>query len=263
MNKKLLHKSSIVLYSTILVSTLVYYGYLGFRYYSLPIVDRYYDPMYNQLKPSGSIGHWLGIIGTTLIALAVIVYMARKRMKIFRGIGTMKYWLEFHIFLCTEGSILVLFHTTFKFGGIVSVAFWSMAMVWLSGFVGRYIYVQIPRTIDGRELSLKEIQDLRAALEAELMTKYKLELNQLETLKMSKIDKQLKASNISKDEIKKINLLVSKERHYAGRIKRLTTMRNLFKQWHVVHLPFSIVMLVITIIHIGVALYFGYTGFFK
>ncbi len=263
MNKKLLHKFSLALYLLIIILTLIYYGYLGFRYYSLPIVDRYYDPMYNELKPSGSIGHWLGIVGTAFILFAVVIYMARKRLKIFRGIGTMKYWLEFHIFLCTLGSVLVLFHTTFKFGGIVSVAFWSMAMVWLSGFVGRYIYVQIPRTIDGRELSLKEVQDLRASFEAELMTKYKLDINQLESLKISKIGKQLKAINISKDEIKKINQLINKERHFARRINRLNSMRNLFKKWHVIHLPFSIVMLVITIIHIGVALYFGYTGFFK
>ena len=263
MTKKQLHKASIALYFSILLLTLLYFGYLGFRYYNLPIVDRYYDPMYNQLKPSGPIGHWLGIVGTAFILLAVVIYMARKRMKTFRGIGTMKYWLEFHIFLCTWGAILVLFHTSFKFGGIVSVAFWSMAIVWLSGFVGRYIYVQIPRTIDGRELSLKEVQDFRETLVAELMTKYNFEMQGLETVKLSAIDKQLKANNVSDVEIKKINLLINKERRLGRRIKNLTAMRNVFKKWHVIHLPFSIIMLVITIIHIAVALYFGYTGFFK
>ena len=76
----------------------------------------------------------------------------------------LKYLLEFHIFLCTLGPIMVLFHTTFKFGGIVSVGFWSMVLVVLSGVIGRFIYTQIPRTIEGRELSLSEVKSSHATL---------------------------------------------------------------------------------------------------
>ena len=61
--------------------------------------------------------------------------------------------------MCTLGPILVLFHTAFKFGGIVSISFWSMVAVFLSGIIGRFIYIQIPRTIEGRELSLSEIKN--------------------------------------------------------------------------------------------------------
>ena len=76
-------------------------------------------------------------------------------------LGILKYWLEFHIFLCTLGPIMVLFHTAFKFGGLVAVSFWSMVAVFLSGIVGRFIYIQIPRSIEGRELSLSEVRDMK------------------------------------------------------------------------------------------------------
>ena len=68
----------------------------------------------------------------------------------------------FHIFLCTLGPILVLFHTSYKFGGLVVISFWSMVAVFLSGIIGRFIYIQIPRTIEGRELSLNEIREMKS-----------------------------------------------------------------------------------------------------
>jgi hypothetical protein len=75
-------------------------------------------------------------------------------------LGKLENWLEFHIFLCALGPIMVLFHTAYKFGGIVAVSFWSMVAVFLSGIIGRFIYLQIPRSIEGRELSLNDVKDL-------------------------------------------------------------------------------------------------------
>ena len=51
------------------------------------------------------------------------------------------------------GPVLVTLHTAFKFNGIVSIAYWSMVLVVLSGFVGRYLYVRVPKTLRGTELS--------------------------------------------------------------------------------------------------------------
>jgi len=59
----------------------------------------------------------------------------------------------------------VLYHTALKFGGIVAVSFWSMAAVVLSGVIGRFIYVRIPRTIQGNELSVKELEPGRRRID--------------------------------------------------------------------------------------------------
>jgi hypothetical protein len=133
---------------------------MGYAYYNLPIEQRFFHPDHMLLKPGGIWGHGLGIIGTILIILGIALYMMRKRVRWMARLGLLKYWLEFHIFLCTLGPILVLFHTSFKFGGLVAVSFWSMVAVFLSGVVGRYIYIQIPRTVEGRELTLDEIEEM-------------------------------------------------------------------------------------------------------
>jgi len=246
------------LYTIIIVCTFVVLSYFGRVFYQLPLEDRYYHPYYEWLKPSGLIGHGLGIAGTLLIVIGIFGYMARKRMRVLSDFGVLKYWLEFHIFLCTWGAIMVLFHTSFKFGGIISIGFWSMVIVWASGVIGRYIYLQIPRTIEGRELSLKELTDLKDDLDIELSNKYGVDFSKLKTDRYSIIKKQLLAENISQTDLLKIKRLIKKQLALSRRIKRLDRMKKLFNYWHVAHLPFALIMLVIMVVHVAVAVYFGY-----
>jgi hypothetical protein len=67
---------------------------------------------------------------------------------------------------------------------------------------------------------------------------------------------------ISKEKAKEVLLLFNNQISMKNRIDRLVTMQNLFKYWHVAHLPFALVMLVIMIIHVVVALTFGYKWIF-
>ena len=48
----------------------------------------------------------------------------------------------------------------------------------------------------------------------------------------------------------------------ASKIGRLEQMQKLFKYWHVVHMPFAIIMLIIVLIHVGVTIALGYKGIF-
>ena len=213
------HIIYLALLSVIVVITLILPLYSGFSFYNTSLEERPFHVDYQSLKPSGIIGHGLGIIGSLFMIIGVSTYMIRKRMRSLSRIGLLKYWLEFHIFLCTMGPIMVLYHTSFKFGGIVAVSFWSMVAVFLSGIVGRFIYIQIPRTIEGRELSLNEVRNLEG------------------------------------DHYKD-------QKSLERRIKRLARMQELFRYWHVAHLPFALVMLVIMIIHVGVTIAFGFKWIF-
>ena len=257
-----IHKLSLIFYSLIVLISVIVLTYIGFSYYNKPIEERFFDPNYELLKPSGLIGHGLGIIGSLLIVVGLFSYMIRKRFKMFTRWGVLKYWLEFHIFLCTLGSVFVLYHTTFKFGGIVSVGFWSMAIVWISGVVGRYIYIQIPHSIEGRELTLLEIQDYKKDLDLELMNKYHVDVSDIKTGNYSNKRLKLLSKNIASEDLKRIKQLIKSEKKIGKRIARLDRMRNLFKYWHVAHLPFALIMLIIMIIHIAVVMTFGYKWIF-
>lgn len=254
----------------------IYLIYTGYSYYDTPLEERFYHPRHDWFKPSGAYGHGLGIIGTLMILFGVSIYIARKRYNFMAKQLRLKYLLEFHIFLCTLGPILVLFHTAFKFGGIVSVAFWSMVAVVLSGVIGRFIYIQIPHSIEGRELSLNEVKEMKEDLtytlketfrsDGELMTMVvgitsnedrAVSKKNVKILKKALIDKQ-----VPKQERISIMNMVKEEISLTGKIARLQTMQRLFKYWHVAHLPFALIMLIIVVIHVGVTLAFGYKWIF-
>jgi len=257
-----IHRLTITLYSLIVIITIIGLTYIGFTYYNKPIEERFFDPNYALLKPSGLLGHGLGILGSLMIVVGLFSYMIRKRFKLFVRVGVLKYWLEFHIFLCTLGSILVVYHTTFKFGGIVSIGVWSMAIVWSSGVIGRYIYIQIPRSIEGRELTLREIQDVKTDLDLELMNKYHVDISEIKTNNYSTKKLKIISKNINSSDFKKIKQLIRSQKKLVRRIDRLDRMQSLFKYWHVAHLPFALILLIIMVIHIAVVLTFGYKWIF-
>ena len=130
----------------------------GGEYYSTPLQERPFSEFHDLYKPSGNVGHGLGVVGSTLIVLGVGAYSLRKRVNFLTNAGRLRTWLMVHIFLCTLGPAFVLFHTSFKFGGIVSIAFWSMTVVALSGIFGRYLYGRVPKTIQGRFRSVESVR---------------------------------------------------------------------------------------------------------
>ena len=277
----LLHKLYIWTMVFITIVTTIYLAYTGYSYYTLPLEERFYHPNYDWFKPAGVLGHGLGIAGTAMILFGVVIYIARKRYNFMSRFIRLKYLLEFHIFLCFLGSILVLFHTSFKFGGIVSIAFWSMVAVVISGIIGRYIYIQIPRSIEGREYSLKEVQKMRDELNIEihhygvqsepiqLLIEQARNLNSLSplhfgnsSLLLRKIKRELKTKNVDTTQIGQAMSAIKTEISLSQRIGRLQSMQRLFKYWHVAHLPFALIMLVIVLIHVIVTLALGYKWIF-
>jgi hypothetical protein len=286
--KKQYHQIYIGTLVLIVLITTVWVSISGYDYYQTQLSERFYHEGHNTFKASGLLGHGMGILGTLLILIGVFGYMARKRYRSLSRLGYLKHWLEFHIFLCTEGAILILFHTTFKFGGIVAISFWSMVAVVLSGVIGRFIYLQIPRSIEGRALSLQEAIQFREKstvlnmdeleISEEHLRAIKSELLELsvgnessqgyfqsyrEGLERKKqIKKILAQSKLKSGERKNLMRKIKQEIQLRRKIKRLESMQKLFKYWHVAHLPFALIMLVIAIIHVGITLLFGYKWIF-
>ena len=283
---KTAHRIYIIILSFIVLVAFITIAYKGFSYYRISFEDRFFHLDHSNLKPSGFIGHGLGIIGSILMILGVSLYMIRKRYRILGRMGLLKYWLEFHIFLCTLGPIMVLFHTSFKFGGIVAISFWSMVAVFLSGIVGRFIYLQIPRSIEGKELSLSEIREMKTDIGGILSNSlhldeesYKVIVDSIEKKvelfhknffvrsfrkyaddlsTMRRVKAVLKKNNLSKEQHQQVLILVKNDISLNRRIDRLVTMQNMFKYWHVAHLPFALIMLVIMVIHVIITIVFGY-----
>jgi hypothetical protein len=289
---KTLHKIYVGLFLFVGICVTILLAINGYQYYSTPLEERFFSPDHALLKPSGAWGHGFGIIGTLMMIVGVGVYMIRKRYRKLFNIGYLKHWLEFHIFLCSVGPVLVLYHTAFKFGGIVSVSFWSMVLVVLSGVVGRFIYLQIPRTIEGQEITVNELNSIKEKLAIRVRSVMSEDSSTLlEFERISSADRyksfrlitaigffirdyfdikkvirmlkmRIKLLGIGKLEKGELIKAAKSEIIIARRIALLRTSQKLFHWWHIFHLPFAITMFVIMVIHVAVTIIFGYKWIF-
>jgi hypothetical protein len=184
---------------------------------------------------------------------------------------------------------LVVYHTTFKIGGLVAVSFWSMTAVVLSGLVGRYFYVQIPKGIYGHELSVKELvaendslgetlkrqfgidKDLLKWIDAIALPKKNVaHMSLMEVLnfflindltrrsRLRAIYARLEQRGLRGHVLKRLQATAARRVILTRRIAFLEQFKQIFHYWHVIHLPFSIVMFLILLVHVGVSIAFGY-----
>ena len=105
-----------------------------------------------EIPPASELfGHGMGIVGFILMLSTETLYSLRKRSRSVRW-GKMSMWLQLHIFTGIVGPYMVLLHTSWKFNGLAGATTLLTVIIVFSGFIGRYIYTRIPRTIDGLEI---------------------------------------------------------------------------------------------------------------
>ncbi len=138
-------------------------GAYGFDYYRLPRELRPFSDKHELLRPSGRIGINLGILGTALFCI-IFLYAFRKLIPALGRIGTAKHWMDFHIICGVTAPIIIAFHASFKFNNIAGVAFWIMLAVAISGIAGRYLYAQIPQSLNAAKTSFQELESNEDAL---------------------------------------------------------------------------------------------------
>jgi len=266
----------------------ILFGLGGADYYRTPLNVRAYAPAHRLLRASGPFGQTFGLVGTVLM-LVPFAYMARKRIKGLKTTGTLKGWLEVHLFCGIVGPLLVTFHTTFKFNGIISAAYWSMVTVMLSGFVGRFLFVRIPRSIRGNELTRAELDRRAAELQDEIVRSVGDEslMNRIEAFeeqiapraetrlsffdlmfgeirlgrRLRAFDAALEQSGVPQTLREEITRLATERSLVLRRAAYLQRTKKLFELWHVFHLPLVYLLLVIAAAHIALALYMGYVPF--
>ena len=283
---------------TLLVSLFVFVGLvttvslviIGWQYYLTPLDLRPFKSDYIIMKPSGFYGHGLGILGTLMVLIGVTIYSTRKRLRSLRSIGKLSRWLEIHIFLCTLGPVLIVCHTTFKVGGIAAIAFWTMLSVFTSGIIGRFLYVLIPRNLNGTQLTMEEItsemQRLGTLLQgyavgillSTIIDKSFATLQpprtffqifstfiQLERIKIqtrTKIRAILSWSKISPVLAAQLRTTALSRAALLQKSLMLTQIERLFFYWHAIHLPFTIIMFITLAVHVTVVILLGYIWVF-
>ncbi|MEQ1729158.1 MAG: hypothetical protein ABL982_12340 [Vicinamibacterales bacterium] len=263
-------------------------GLGGREYYGTALAVRAYEPAHRLLRPSGPAGQSFGLVGTVLMVMP-FAYMARKRVSAMKGAGALKHWLQLHLFCGIAGPVLVTFHTSFKFNGLIAAAYWSMVTVMLSGFVGRYLFVRIPRSIRGNELTRAELDERAHDLHDQLALSVASDrlMQEVEAFEATVVpadaSRRSLAEQLTGDVLfgRRLRAFVSRleaegvspsvREEIAGvtreRVRLLRALfhlertKELFQLWHVFHLPLVYLLLVIAAAHIALALYMGYVPF--
>jgi hypothetical protein len=255
----------------------------GFDFYRTPVLERAHHDAYWRLKAGGTVGHTLGILGSSMMLL-MLLYSLRKRLPLLRRAGPLSRWLDLHIYLGVFGPLLVVLHSTFKVGGLVALSFWSMVLVAASGVVGRYLYLQIPRTRAGEELALAELERLDRELTERLRSRFGLDAAQLAgldeavatrprtglvagLLRIVVDDLRLRSvlrrfargcRHVPPAAFREFEQVVRQKATARRRILLWDRLHELFHYWHVFHKPFAVVMYLFLIVHVAVAIMTGY-----
>jgi len=98
-----------------------------------------------------------GLVGGIMM-LVILVYALRKRSRLLRRVGDIKYWYYFHFIFGVIGPVLIVLHTSFGIrsinGGVALIAMFSIVF---SGFIGRYIYTRASYGLRAVEQDLKVV----------------------------------------------------------------------------------------------------------
>lgn len=228
-------------------------------------------------------GHWLGIIGTLLMVMTEILYSLRKRTRLLNWGGPVRYWLSFHIFTGIVGPFMVLMHTGLQFRGLAGLTFVLTAVVAGSGFVGRYLYTALPRSLTGVVASRSQIEAEARQL-ATAVAQFQAQksqhaqqiisqLSQRHTKRNAfltvfgrsfyqwryrrKLDRALRRlDEIEESQRRQLSELLARQRELARQVEMLEAARRLLRYWHILHVPIGLTLFFSVIIHIVATFYF-------
>ncbi len=270
----------------------------GFGYYCLDLASRAESAQHRILRPSGSVGLRLGILGLVLFGV-LFLYPIRKHWKWLASIGKTRHWLDFHALVGMTAPVIITFHSSFKLSGLAGTAYWIMIAVALSGFVGRYLYAQIPRSLNSAQLTFAELETQAAELTQALHHQdliredevapllqmpspeqvrsmallalfwHILRLDLTRPLLVSRLRRRaLTGAEIittlggvlasKHEELEAVIASVRRQSWLRAKMAFMQRVQEAFHLWHVIHRPFSYSFVILVAIHIGVVLMMGY-----
>ncbi len=256
-----LHREIVLAFIVILLITALYLGVV--TYPERPV-------------PGDSAGHVLGILGFLLILATETLYSIRKRSPRLRW-GRLQTWLQFHIFTGIVGPFMVFLHTSFEFHGLAGIVALGMGIVVFSGFVGRYIYMAVPRTSEGTLVAREDLELERINAEKELQKQLPVEasfifqpldgisggigtvLNRVFLRWRTNAAWRRRLQNVdstTREKMLQVEPLRKRRNELLIQIRSYEIAPRLLSLWRSVHIPLGISLFVAALVHIGAALYY-------
>lgn len=229
-------------------------------------------------------GHSLGVLGFILMLATETLYSLRKRSRLARW-GKMSAWLQFHIFTGLVGPFMVLLHSAWKFNGLAGLVMLLTVVIVISGFIGRYIYTAVPRSLDGVVLEAstleQEIQHANDELtrwmvgRPEAMRALASRMMGASEIKASGIIALLgrpfidlgdrlrwgwernKMDAARREQARQLEKLLQRQAALQRQLSSLAIARRLLGLWYTIHIPIGLSLFLAAIIHSVAAFYYA------
>jgi hypothetical protein len=126
---------------------------------ALLFVTLWLTSTYTDYTPGSDLGYNLGLVGGIAMLLALL-YSVAKRVRLFSAWMHMGHWFTVHMVFGIAGPVLIMFHSKFALESINgTLAFWSMWLVFISGFIGRYLHGKLQYDLQGRHNFLQGLKE--------------------------------------------------------------------------------------------------------
>ena len=290
LQKRLLWFRAIVLWTA---GSLAFIGFLvllvqHWDYYGADRLDRPFHENHASLRSSGKMGLPIGVWAAALFVLN-LGYLIRKRLIHIKIFGPLRMWMDMHVLTGLIGGGLVVFHSTMAPSSTLgTLAFLAMTITVLTGIVGRTIYVRVPRSVEGRELELEQVQEkldaCRQMLEssgvkAEWMEEGRPQAQIHRTgllgcfaammvgdVQRRRDYRRLKGQILNSPDLKPVaRKVLPLARDYCTHwqwLHRYRELHNLISSWRFFHRWLAVLMLCVVVCHIVVAIRFGNLSIF-
>jgi cytochrome b561 len=243
----------------------------------------------NEFPHGGSkMGLGYGVAGFALILLEAF-FGIRKRWYRSR-FGTLEQWLQSHIYLGVLVLVILLFHTGGRFNDRIAVATLILAaIVVASGIAGAILYVTVPRmltevesdlTVDemseqlnqlaksmariasGRSAAFQRIHDeLVRQTNPGGLAGWRLLISRRARRKTQEAADWMRLLGLvpkdEQDELRQTLVMSRQRRELLLRLTFQQRFKNVLEFWLYIHIPFTIALLVFSVLHIAAVFYYG------
>ncbi len=258
-------------------------------YYDLPTALRSGSDAHAALRPQGPLGLACGLAATALFA-ANLLYLLRRHLRALPG--TLRAWMDLHVATGLGALACAVAHSAFTLrespGGHALLA---MAVVVAAGVVGRWFYAFVPRAVNGRQQDLEELAasvaalagewdrdgrgvgaELRAAVER-LVAEARLGrgffarvaglVRSQWTLRgqLRRFRRAALHGGVPVREVQRTVALARRSHRLALQVTHYDEVRGLLSTWRWLHRWLALLLLLLTVVHVAVALRYGEVDF--
>lgn len=229
-----------------------------------------------------------GIFG--LLAILVLLYFGVRKRSYRSTWGTLEGWLQSHIYVGLLSAALILFHSGFRFHDRVAVAAFAVLLVVVgSGIAGALFYTAVPRRLSEVE---SELTAAEIAAQLNQLAESMVRVSASRSAPFQQVCRELleesrpvrmagwkvmlgwhearaaaadsgwtahlpRVPAAEQDELRQLLVLGRQRRELLDRLIAQQRYRNLLDAWLYVHLPLSVVLVVLVAAHLLAVFYYA------